>query len=577
MKACLLSGCALNESDHSPVDDTKVESYIQATLSSSTFSLSGQDFIKKKLSTCLEHHELCKGAGPGAANFIPTRLIDTEPGGIIPETTVRLVERIDGKDTQYAALSHCWGRAQLLRLTSDTQDMLLNGIQTSSLPTTFQHAVTVVRRLGIRYLWIDSLCIIQDSVRDWEVESSLMTDVYGHATVNIAASSSSDSRGGMVFNRDPSIVQPFAAYSPGGDNLVPGWYVWADDNRWRRIGDQPLNQRGWVLQERLLSTRTIHFTKSEIFWQCLEDLSSESVPNQVEDGRFSMPVTQIGDYTDLKLAVAEAQVHGLTVGRREKIFSYWWKLLAQYSVCRLTMDSDKLVAISGIVNYLEKLTGDECLAGLWRSEMPSCLLWSIDWGSQDDAPIRKSSIKDMETLRPRPENWRAPSWSWASHNLPIQFGFHGNEPLYYADIIEATVVRTPNGSVVSSRLVLECPVLTTNIDIPEEAEEGSIISGWNNGTFLSIGEGLVTEMYIETDVTIRCLPQVLYAGLILEGASSFFFILLIPSSHLDGHEITFQRIGTLEVREESLQLEDVVNEAESDVNWEEHMRCFEIV
>lgn len=152
--------------------------FTHATLSSNTFSTTSHDFIKNKLSTCVRNHALCNGAGPGVPGFIPTRLIDTYASEISPQTGVRLVERIDGK---YAALSHCWGRSQLLRLTSDTKNMLLQGIELSSLPTTFQHAIAVVRLLGIRYLWIDSLCIIQDSVTDWEIESALITNVYDHA------------------------------------------------------------------------------------------------------------------------------------------------------------------------------------------------------------------------------------------------------------------------------------------------------------------------------------------------------------------------------------------------------------
>ena len=517
------------------------------------------------------------------ADFIPTRLIDTEPGPLFSQTTVRLVEQVDGSEIQYVALSHCWGRTQLLRLTSDTKPKLLQGIEINSLPTTFQHAITVVRLLGIRYLWIDSLCIVQDSVSDWEIESSLMTNVYGHATVNIAASSASDSRGGLFFDRDAKIVQPFAAYSPGGEYLAPGWYVWTDNGRWAGIADLPLNRRGWVLQERLLSTRTIHFTNSEVFWQCLEDLSSESIPLRIKKDVMTLPLMQIGDYTDIKVAIAKAQFHGLTTEHRERVFKYWWRLLAQYSSCRLTMDSDKLVAIFGIVSYLEKLTGDECLAGLWKSQMPSCLLWTIDWGEGDEAPVRKPSIEDMEALRLRPETWRAPSWSWASHNLPIRFGYHGHNRVCYADVLEASVARTPNGSVISSRLLMRCPVIDVKIDIPQEAGRESIISGWCGGTIISIGEGLATPLYVNTDVAVQFIPQKVHAGLILSGLSSFFFLLFIPFDSLDGNRTIFRRIGTLKVRERSLQMRDnchtasfTNNNTNMEIKWEGYIKCFEI-
>lgn len=145
---------------------------------------------------------------------------------------------------------------------------------------------------------------------DWEIESALMGSVYGHASVNLAAASSCDARGGLFFDRDPVVVQPFAAFSPPSCGhqiskmFESGWYVWKNDTRWGRVGDEPLNRRGWVLQERLLSARTVHFTKSEIVWHCLEDLGSESVPEQVQNALLAMPVMKIGDYTDIRIAIA---------------------------------------------------------------------------------------------------------------------------------------------------------------------------------------------------------------------------------------------------------------------------------
>ncbi|KAM7210293.1 hypothetical protein V8F06_014321, partial [Rhypophila decipiens] len=239
----------------------------------------------------------------------------------------------------------------------------------------------------------------------WRKQKRNIFIIVKPAQVNIAATSAADSSGGLFFTRDPNLIQPFAAHSPGGQHLATGWYVWTDSTRWIRLANQPLNTRGWVLQQRLLSTRTIHFTRSEIIWQCLEDLSSESIQDRLPNNKYRIPVTQIGDYTDIKSSIAEAQVSGLTTDTLHKIYTGWNRVLAQYTLCRLTMDSDKLVAISGIVDYLERITGDECLAGLWRSQMPKALLWSVFWDAENESPC--------------PE-WRAPSWSWTSHNMPIR-------------------------------------------------------------------------------------------------------------------------------------------------------------
>ncbi|KAK0657874.1 heterokaryon incompatibility protein-domain-containing protein, partial [Cercophora newfieldiana] len=365
------------------------------------------------LSSCLGSHRLCNLSR--STSFTPTRLIEVDGRS---QSSVRLVElrSQEGEPGGYATLSHCWGGVQVVRLMTANRESFSRSIPTASLPLTFQHAVAVVRVLGIKYLWIDSLCIVQDSVADWEVESSLMAKVYGHAVVNIAATSSPTSAGGLFFDRDPDTVQPFAVYSPGHEalKLQAGWYAWKDDGRWGRLGREPLNQRAWVLQERLLSTRTAHFTASEIMWQCLEDLSSETVPEQFDNGRLSVPVMQIGDYTDIKIAIAKARCDGLTAQLKDEMLNKWLRALSHYSTCGLSVDSDKLIAIDGMVHQLAALTGDECLAGLWRSQLPACLLWSVGRDVSDDSVIRKTTAEEVREWKPR--RWRAPSWSWASHN-----------------------------------------------------------------------------------------------------------------------------------------------------------------
>ena len=123
---------------------------------------------------------------------------------------VKLHSRLsgDGTDTRYATLSYCWGNANHLRLEAGTSKALEEGISAMELPRTMRQAVAVVRELGLRFLWIDSSCIIQDSVQDWQEQSALMGSIYRHSHINLAASSSDSSDGGLVFDRDPQSVQP---------------------------------------------------------------------------------------------------------------------------------------------------------------------------------------------------------------------------------------------------------------------------------------------------------------------------------------------------------------------------------
>ena len=143
------------------------------------------DLASQWLTNCLEPHgHICN---TNAAHQIPTRLI------AVNETPIRLV-KLGGTNTtpQYTTLSHSWGGLDFLKLTSDSLDSFMKEVPFDKLTKTFQDAINITQRLGIDYLWIDSLCIIQDSIEDWEAESFLMSSIYGGSTLNIAAASAVD-------------------------------------------------------------------------------------------------------------------------------------------------------------------------------------------------------------------------------------------------------------------------------------------------------------------------------------------------------------------------------------------------
>jgi len=434
----------------------------QPRIGTSTRSAASYSFIKAKLRSCIANHTLCAAADSG---FLPTRMLSVpQAEGGSAAAAIRLVNgrNVTGK---YATLSHCWGQAPICRLLTANQAEFERGVLLTTLPTTFRQAIGVVRFLGIPYIWIDSLCIVQDSAADWEVESAAMAKVYGHALVNIAAASSSDSRGGLFFDRDPDVVQPFTVYTPGGGTLGEGWYTWEDDNRWSRLGEEPLHRRGWVLQERLLSPRTIHFAKSEIVWHCLQDVGSESISTRILDhpaDAAPCPAGQMPDYTDIRTTTAEILTMGMTPGRRAQLGRDWMRLIAQYTKCGLTKGDDKLVAVFGIADRVERLTGDRYLAGLWRSQMPSCLLWLVSWGLSDPDGHTKAPHLQAQC---RPPRWRAPSWSWASHDWALGHVFHEDGAVCYTEVAGASVVRRQNGSAVCGKLVLRGPVVEVDVGL----------------------------------------------------------------------------------------------------------------
>lgn len=223
--------------------------------------------LKQWIQVCDCEHESCSRDGEYKP-AIPTRLVEVRDG-------LRLVEAADIKSSQYIALSHCWGP-----LKDDEKfctykrniGQLKAHIDFGTLPRTFRDAVTVARGLGIDYLWIDSLCIIQDDEDDWQSESAKMEQVFSDAYCTIGASSAKSSLDGFLADPSPRSV---VTLPPGRAGAA---YVCVDiDDFHGDVELGPLNRRGWVLQERALSRRTIFFTSTQVYWECGEGIHCETL------------------------------------------------------------------------------------------------------------------------------------------------------------------------------------------------------------------------------------------------------------------------------------------------------------
>ena len=174
------------------------------------------------------------------------------------------------------ALSHCWGKSRHTKTTTDTLELYRSAIPFASLSQTFKDAVLVTRKLGVRYLWIDSLCIVQDSKSDWEAEAAQMGSIYLNSLLTIAATDAMDGDYGFLSPRTPPCPLPYhldhaVSVSMSGNIWVAAWVTLFDD----AVDQSPLSQRGWVTQERLLPPRILHFTNSQIMWECRSQTESE--------------------------------------------------------------------------------------------------------------------------------------------------------------------------------------------------------------------------------------------------------------------------------------------------------------
>ena len=344
----------------------------------------------------------------------------------------------------------------MFRCLIDTIVSLKKSLPLSELSLTFQEAFEVLRFLGIQYIWIDSICIVQDSHEDWSREAKTMMKVYQQACLNLAATVSSDDKPGLFTKRDGDalISQPFKisnGFLDGEYRIVEGVmdiFSWED-----AIEGAPLNRRGWVLQERLLSPRVAHFTADQVIWDCSQRTASESVPS----GLLATPKQKtfwIGRKLDSELYA--------TPRDEAKILDEWAMMANAYSTCHLTYDSDKFIAIGGITSVFEQLLDRKFFCALTNLHLEIQLLWFCsEW---DSTPPSRMDI--------------APSWSWASIKGAIQVPQPGLYEIYATKLF-ATVedVSTQlhhhiaRGDRYSGSIMLRCILNLVQVRLDEDGKK----------------------------------------------------------------------------------------------------------
>lgn len=314
-------------------------------------------------------------------SFRPTRLLYL---GNKDQETIRLVESEDSCTT-YAALSHRWSaETEHVRLEhSNISQRKQDGISLGELPPMMQDAISVLRRLGILYVWIDCMCIIQDDKDDWRREAATMASVYANAELTLAATWCAGS--GQSLFQGNSGNQSSAVDVRDVDGtpifLRPVWPHYTVRNTEEGLlaeTEWPLLTRAWAYQEQFLSRRILHFTRHELFWECNEALDCEC-------GWY-----RAGHNLVIPLVV---QYKRLAASKQ------WGQIISEYSRRNSTFKSDRLPALAGIAKSfgLQRPDTGKYLCGLWEGELESCFFWYL-----------------TEPARARPDIGQMPSWSWAS-------------------------------------------------------------------------------------------------------------------------------------------------------------------
>ncbi|KAL2214640.1 HET-domain-containing protein, partial [Sarocladium strictum] len=322
---------------------------------------------------CETKHPSCQNKT--TASFTPTRLIDVGEKKIFQSLTRPVLRRREDipPGSSYLTLSHCWGGTVPLRLMLNNMVDMMSQIPFTQLPKTFQDAIVVTQNLGLRYIWIDSLCIIQDDEDDWRHEAALMADVYKHGTCNLSASSAPNGLAGFFLDHEPILTKPVRApFQTNRNNGTVSHDFWPEGVL-RFFETGPLLSRGWVVQERLLSRRNIHFSKDQVVWECRCSSACEMFP-------ASAPFKET-------LLFLKHRFSRVVWGGEEGLQSLrdvWSILVSEYTRCKLTKASDKLIAFGGIASTFTGPLGRRYVAGLWLDNVVYQLCWEGRRGKSQD-------------------------------------------------------------------------------------------------------------------------------------------------------------------------------------------------
>ncbi|KAM3066401.1 hypothetical protein ACMFMG_012091 [Clarireedia jacksonii] len=330
---------------------------------------------------------------------MPTRLLNVSPS---KDTADLRLDEMDSSETidriQYIALSHCWGQLRPNEVppyctTRQNIEPRRVGFTVVDLPRTFQDAIEVTRKLGLQYLWIDSLCILQGEGGDWKQESKRMEDVFASAYCTVAAASAFDSSTGFleqqIENENAYIQNELGQYFYLSTNLAD-----FDED----IENSQLNQRAWVLQERFLSRRTIYFSRNQVYGECGEGIYAGD-----------MIYLRCKNQTKKHFQLDPMFPKRLQDSGYAATLSFLLSFIEDYSRRGITKPTDRAVAISGLVTRLASTLPCKVHHGIFDMFLHRTLLW------------RRSGQQESKKIEYKSPNVAVPSWSWMVYEGRIEF------------------------------------------------------------------------------------------------------------------------------------------------------------
>jgi hypothetical protein len=357
------------------------------------------------LRTCLSGHDKCSAFHNNTVrndDRRPTRVLE------VSDTSVKLRCNLTNESFEYLALSHMWGDPSVehLQLKLSNINAFEKAVPWYRLSSVYKEAIRVTLALGYNYIWIDSLCIIQDSKSDWEYEAALMATVYGNAACNLtfifpSISPSTPTRSDpRAWN--PCVIRPATPSHPGlyiqhHTSLLRATYQTKEPQDWLVQRYWPLFSRAWTFQEYLLSPRTLLLGHRNLMWQCSAGFYDELLGPIAEAPRTYNDVTP---------------KHGRDMGKARYFPEYltrdfgkdllmssttslsfildWQALITEYRGRNLSFGKDRVIAFAGVAKAFQNIGGLTYLAGAWEEFFPLCLLWYVH--KKSEATVRRMGV-----------------------------------------------------------------------------------------------------------------------------------------------------------------------------------------
>lgn len=377
--------------------------------------------ISKWIEECDSEHLRCVTPGAGRP---PTRLLEIFGQDDLSIRLVRPVRDV----VRYIALSYCWGQGDQIppKLCRKNRNKYKSGVTVASLPRTFQDAIYIAKRLNCQYIWIDCLCIVQDSNRDKRVEVAAMKQVYQNSFLTIAAADAESCHSGICnprtnhdVHRTKIVWENTQSHSQNAVYLKvePGLALHDlpdFETLYAEHQSGLLSRRAWTLQERILSPRVLHYTDRQLVWECCSKTCWEGRLDEEENHFRRSRHNAITIAT--KAIPAALRDHAV---KKKSIYTMWYHLLIEYSKRQMTFDSDKILAISGISDLMAERLNSGFRYGIWENDLHRGSMWCAYRDDQITSGVTSFSF---------------PTWSWAKVRGEVGFQWlgsdkHGNETL----------------------------------------------------------------------------------------------------------------------------------------------------